>query len=184
MSDATPRPVSDAAGGSRLVVPVAELTRRIGTRRTYAIDTHLSAPEVAGVRVRDDIAVTGEVSLESVVDGIVATGTLAAPWAGQCRRCLDDITGTVEIDVHEVFSPNPVPGETYPIEGDHIDLNALVHDAVVLSLPLTPVCRSDCQGPDPERFPALVASDDTGPAAATGDPRWAALAELRFDDEG
>jgi uncharacterized protein len=45
-------------------------------------------------------------------------------------------------------------------------------------LPLAPLCRDDCRGPDPERFPALSESDEANPAI---DPRWAALGELHFD---
>lgn len=179
-----------------LVVPIVELTRRVGTRRPFATTTHLTAPPVAGVDVPEAEPVVVDLTLESVLDGIVVTGTLVAPWAGECRRCLEPVEGTVELDVHEVFEPHHTPGETYPIDGDHIDLNPLVHDTVLLGLPLSPLCRPDCPGPDPERFPTTVeaapapaaegaGADEPGDARGprpTGDPRWAALDALRFDD--
>jgi uncharacterized metal-binding protein YceD (DUF177 family) len=52
--------------------------------------------------------------------------------------------------------------------------------ALVLELPLAPLCGPDCQGPDPERFPAQVATDDVD-AEPPRDPRWAALDALRFE---
>ena len=176
-----------------LVVPIVELTRRIGTRRPFVTTTELQAPPVAGVVVPSDRPVELDLVIESVLDGIVVEGELHAPWAGECRRCLDPIEGAVDIEVRELFESNPTPGDTYPIDGDHIDLNPLVHDAVLLGLPLSPLCRPDCPGPDPERFPTTVEDDPAGttasgegepdvPATPAGDPRWAALDALRFED--
>ena len=57
----------------------------------------------------------------------------------------------------------------------------MVRDAVLLALPLAPLCGDDCRGPAPEAFPTGVGDDDRpGPLA---DPRWAALAELDFEPE-
>lgn len=163
-----------------LVVPIVEITRRIGTRRPFVVDVVLRAPTVAGIAVPDDRPVHVDLVIESVLDGIVVEGVLAAPWHGECRRCLEPIDGTVEVPVRELFEAHPTPGETYPIETDHIDLTPLVRDAVLLSLPLTPLCREDCPGPDPERFPTTVEADEPEVAAApAGDPRWAALDVLR-----
>jgi uncharacterized protein len=50
----------------------------------------------------------------------------------------------------------------------------------LLALPLSPLCRPDCAGPDPERFPTVVEQDEAAPPAA--EPRWSALTELRFDE--
>ena len=64
--------------------------------------------------------------------------------------------------------------------GDSIDLGPAVHDAVVLALPLAPLCRPDCPGPDPDNFPVVTADE---PLEKPVDPRWAALAELDFDQQ-
>ena len=182
MSSSDPAETADTARDSYLLVPIGELTRRVGTRRLFPVRTHLHVPSVAGVAVPDHEPVTGNLMIESVLDGIVVAGTLVAPWSGECRRCLDPIRGTVDIAVRELFEANPTPGDTYPIDGDHIDLQPLVHDAVLLALPLSPICRADCAGPDPERFPTIV-EDDTGVIGPpVGDPRWSTLSELRFDD--
>lgn len=177
----------DPPGDPALVVPIVELTRRVGTRRPVVLSTTLHAPAVAGIAVPDDRPVTATLVIESVLDGIVVEGTIEAPWSGECRRCLEPIRGIVEIPVRELFEARPTPGETYPIEADHIDCNALVRDAVLLSLPLTPLCREDCPGPDPERFPTTVEADPEPPPAAAADgppadPRWAALDQLRFEE--
>ena len=165
-----------------LVVSIAELTRRAGNRRRVHIATRLHAPAVAEITVPADEPVTGELELESMLDAIVVTGTLNAPWTGACRRCLDPISDTVDVVVRELFEDNATPGESYPISGDQIDLSPMVHDAVLLSLPLSPLCRTDCEGPDPERFPASVVLDDLD-EPVLADPRWAALTALHFEDD-
>ena len=77
---------------------------------------------------------------------------------------------------------HPVDGETYPLEGDEVDLEPVVRDAVLLTLPLAPLCRPDCAGPAPTSsrwsWPARSPAD-----APTRDPRWAALDELRLDPD-
>ncbi len=169
-----------------LVMSIAELTRRAGNRRRVHVATHLQASTVAGIAVPADAPVIGELDLESVIDGIVVTGTLTAPWTGACRRCLDPVTDTIDIAVRELFEASAKPGESYAISGDQIDLSPMVRDAVLLSLPLSPLCRTDCEGPDPERFPASVApdgSDDDPDEPVVADPRWAALTALHFEDD-
>ncbi|HEY4376689.1 MAG TPA: YceD family protein, partial [Acidimicrobiales bacterium] len=69
-------------------------------------------------------------------------------------------------------------GETFPLEGDHLDLGPMVHDTVLLALPLAPLCGPDCLGPAPDEFPTTVAADPDGPAEPARDPRWAALDDL------
>jgi uncharacterized protein len=161
-----------------LRVPVAELRRRVGTRRTFVLDLPLDLVAIAGTEVPAGDPIHVELVLESVLEGVVVAGEVRAPWTSACRRCLDTVAGTVGIPVRELFEHDPTPGETYPIEDDHIDLDPLVRDAVLLALPLSPLCSADCPGPDPERYPARVEGDEPPPS----DPRWAALRDLRFED--
>jgi uncharacterized protein len=95
-------------------------------------------------------------------------------WRGECRRCLGPVDGYAEAPVREIFEARPTEGETYPLDGEQIDLEPMVRDAVLLALPLAPLCASDCQGPAPEAFP-------TGPPdeeRSLLDPRWSALRDL------
>jgi uncharacterized protein len=111
------------------------------------------------------------------------TGTVDVPWQAECRRCLDDIGGVISVDVSEVFEVHPIDGETYPIEGDEVDLEPVVRDAALLHLPMAALCRPDCPGPAPDAFPTTVEGegDDSHGEEPARDPRWAALDELRLD---
>lgn len=95
-------------------------------------------------------------------------GSVRADWHAECSACLRDLERHLDVHVDELFEPAAVEGETYPIEGDTIDLEQLVRDAVLLELPLAPHCEEACA-------PDLVGDADNEP-----DPRWAALADLEL----
>lgn len=169
---------------SPLRVGITELRRRPGTQRDVTISTDLAALAITTARVPSGAEVAVDAVLEAVEGGITVGGSVVAPWEGECRRCLDLVTGTLDVELHEVFEHNPTDGETYPIEGEDVDLEPVVRDAVLLNLPLAPLCRDDCPGPAPDVFPTAVAGTDEG-ATADGsparDPRWAALDQLELD---
>jgi uncharacterized protein len=172
---------------SPLRLTVLELRRRPGTQRDVEVTAPIEGLEITSARVPDGADVAVAATLEAIEGAITVTGTVTAPWEGECRRCLETVTGTIEAPLSEVFEPHPTEGETYPLEGDEVDLEPVVRDAVLLSLPLAPLCREDCAGPAPEAFPASVAGgseadEGTDPdAERPPDPRWAALEQLKFD---
>jgi uncharacterized protein len=182
-------------GARPLVVGIADLRRQPGTRRRFQRGVPLDGLAITSARVPDDAEIGLDLELEALSNGLVATGTLTVPWEGECRRCLRDVRSETVADIREVFEPSPVEGETYPLGDDLVDLEPMVRDAVLLTLPLAPLCDEGCLGPAPDTFPAVVegdgpeASDDPGGAAAAAsrpptDPRWAALDDLRFDSPG
>jgi uncharacterized protein len=167
-----------------LRVGITELRRRPGTQRDVEVALPLSGLSITGARVPDDADLVVDVTLESVEGtAVTAVGTVQVPWAAECRRCLDDVEGVLSVDVHEVFEVRPTDGETYPIEGDEVDLEPIVRDAALLHLPLAALCRPDCPGPAPDAFPTVAAGEVDGPTEAPMDPRWAALDELRLDPD-
>jgi uncharacterized protein len=166
-----------------LRIGVLELRRRPGTQRDVHVATSLPGLEITGARVPEGQELVLDATLESIEGAVTVTGTVEVPWTAECRRCLEEVSGVEVVDVREVFEVHPVDGETYPIEGDEVDLEPVVRDAALLNLPLAPLCREACAGPSPEEFPARVEGehegDDEGKPAR--DPRWAALDELRLD---
>ncbi|MBX3285876.1 MAG: DUF177 domain-containing protein [Actinobacteria bacterium] len=178
--------MADAAQPPHLLVSVTEIRRHLGSRApvTRQLESHgleLALTEV-GVPDGASIELTGE--LESISEGVVLTGSVAVPWVGACRRCLQEVSGTATIDVREVWEVHPTEGDTWPLVNDQIDVGPLLHDTALLALPLAPLCREECAGPAPERFPALAADDevddDAGAGSAGRDPRWAGLDDLQL----
>ena len=162
-----------------LQVGVSELLRHPGARRPFHTDVALEGLAVSTARVPDGAPVHVDLVLESLSSALTASGTVRVAWEGACRRCLDPIDGETEADVTaEVFERRPTEGETYPLVGEQIDLEPLVRDAVLLALPLAPLCGDDCRGPAPESFPTGSLDE----AAPPLDPRWAGLDQLSFDE--
>ncbi len=130
--------------------------------------------------------------LEIAGEHLVAAGRIDAHWHGPCRRCLEPVTGVSSFKVQEIFEQVPVEGETYLLDKDEVDLEPMLREAVLLNVPVVPLCSDDCLGPDPDRFPASVEVDDPDdsdssgsdaqPVPRAGDPRWAALDALQFGD--
>lgn len=160
---------------------VADLLRRSGERRDVELAAPLGELAVSGSHVPEGAEITLRLHLESVPNAIVVTGTAGAPWVGVCRRCLRDVAGTVESWMQEIFETTPVEGETWPLEGDQIDVEPVARETVLLELPLVPLCQDDCQG-----LCAECGVDrnevDCGHTIDRSDPRWAALDQLRFDN--
>ncbi len=170
-----------------LIVNIVDLRRHLGERRDVARVAELETLTLGDTEVDAGAPIEIDVTLESIPSGIAVDGTILAPWHGTCRRCLDPVDGVLEISVDEVFTAEHVEGETYPLGHETIDLEPLVREAVLLSLPLGPLCREDCPGPDPEAFPVEIEEDEVEPGEddRPKDPRWAGLDVLRaeFDDD-
>ncbi|MGI8665558.1 MAG: YceD family protein [Jatrophihabitans sp.] len=172
---------------SPYVLDTRELGRRPGTRREYRRE--VEAPEQLGldmIGVPNGAPLVVAVALESVSEGVLVTGSITGELVGVCGRCLIDFTEPLDVGLMELFAyPNSTTEETTDsdeiprLSGDHLDLEPVVRDTVVLSLPLTPLCRPDCAGlcqDCGERLDELPEDH----SHVRLDPRWAALAE-RFD---
>ncbi len=163
-----------------LRIGVSDLRRHPGSRRRIERSLPLDGVAITTAAVPEGASGELDVVLESLSDAVTVNGVVRVPWVGPCRRCLDETTGIAEAEIHEIFADRPAGEDLLALDGDVIDLGPVVHDAVVLALPLAPLCREDCPGPDPDNFPVATADSAAPPA----DPRWSALAELRFDPEG
>jgi len=163
---------------SPFIADIVALRRHQGHREQLMVHAPLPGLRVTGSEVPAGEAVDLELVLEAVEGGIVVTGTAGAAWSGECRRCLQPVGGRVTADVEELFVRDSEEGETYPIGGDHIDLEPLARETVVLALPMAPLCRADCAG----LCPTCGADLNRGPCGCPlpdVDPRWAALDALR-----
>jgi DUF177 domain-containing protein len=147
--------------------------------------------EVVGVPAAAELDV--ELRIESVMEGVLVTGTVRGPLAGECVRCLEPLADEAEAEFQELFSypdadvfggshatddeADEGDDDTFLLQDDLFDLEPVLRDAVVLSLPLRPVCREDCPGLCPE-CGALLARDPDHHHDEAVDVRWAALREL------
>jgi uncharacterized protein len=178
----TRRPLDRRSG---LVLDTHELERRPGALKL--VRTSVEAPENLGIAVVGVPAgspVELDLRLESVVEGVLVTGVATVAISGECVRCLAAIVDRLEIDVQELFVyPGSEAGEDEVgrLDGDLIDLEPLLRDAVVLELPFQPLCTPNCAGLCPECGANLNDQPEHSHDVAP-DPRWAALRRVEGGD--
>ncbi|HEX6577781.1 MAG TPA: DUF177 domain-containing protein [Jiangellaceae bacterium] len=175
-----------------LVLDTHELGRRPGAMRrirlTVPAPADLGLGGVVGVPEGTELEL--DLRLESVMEGVLVSGTARATLTGECARCLDRVDRDIEVDVQELFAypdraagngADPDADEVEMVEGDLVDLEATIRDAIVLALPQAPLCRDDCPGLCPQCGVRLA--DEPGHRHEARDPRWAALAGLLTDND-
>jgi uncharacterized protein len=129
--------------------------------------------------------------LESVMEGVLVTGTVHATATGACVRCLEPVDLAIDVPFQELFAyadraahhrevEDGDEEDVHELDGDLADLEPVLRDAVVPALPFQPVCREDCPGLCSE-CGALLADDPTHHHEVI-DPRWSALAQLAGGD--
>jgi uncharacterized protein len=175
------RPPAHIDPRSPFVLDTRELGRRPGSM--LELRRELAAPrgwELELVSVPVGSAVALDLRLESVVDGVLVSIDLQAPLAAECGRCLEPVTDTLEVSLAELFvyEPDREDDELPVLDGDFVDLEPVLRDAVVLALPFNPVCDEACAG---LCVTCGVRLDDVEPDHSHDelDPRWAALSGLQ-----
>ncbi|WP_370543649.1 DUF177 domain-containing protein [Glaciihabitans sp. INWT7] len=159
-------------------VDVYDLMHRPGEMRERTVD--IVVPEGFGnamIGVKEGSELTVELRMESLHDGILVSADIEGTAAGECGRCLIDIEQAVQVEIQELFAYSSDEAFEYEVHEDTIDLEPVVRDAVVLSLPFQPVCQEDCLGLCPQCGVRLL--DNPGHEHENAiDPRWAALENL------
>lgn len=166
------------------VLDTRELSRRPGLDRRVVVSEQ--APADLGIDmlgVPEASAVDLDLRLESVLEGVLVTGTASVHVSGQCVRCLTTIEEDLAVDLQELYAydRDDEDDETRWLEGDLLDLEPVLRDAVVLALPHNPLCGPDCPGLCPECGVRLADERDHSHGEVL-DPRWAALSRLSSDD--
>jgi len=139
---------------------------------------------IALVGIAQGAPVELDLRLESVSEGVLVTGIVAAPTTGECARCLTPITGEVEIDLTELYAyPDSVTEATTEedevghVIDDTVDLEQPIVDAIGLVLPFSPLCEEDCAGLC-QQCGVRLADAESGHHHDLIDPRWAKLAAM------
>lgn len=135
------------------------------------------------IAVPADAPMDIDVRLESVMEGVLVSGTVTATATGECARCLRPVEEPVDLELTELFAfPDSVTEETTDAEDvprvvdGLVDIEQSVVDGIGVELPLQPLCRDDCPGLCSVcGIDLAIAGPEHG--HDTIDPRWAALAD-------
>ena len=164
-------------------IDIRDLLGNPGMSRTAHLRGTLEGLGTEVATLKTDEPIEGDLLLESVIEGVLASGRLASTFALLCARCLKNFEQPVHVDVHELFTTNPADGDAdvYPLDAEgFMDPEQMVRDTLGLELPFSPLHSPDCQGL------CSICGGDRNLGECPGDhpqidPRWADL-ELVLQD--
>lgn len=165
-------------------IDVRDLVGQPGASKEHHLEGVVDELGTELARVRDDVPVAGDLLLESLVEGVLVSGTLRGTLALRCARCLKEFERPLTVEVHELFVSEPdEEADEYPLDPEgSIEPEQMVRDTIGVELPFSPLCRPDCLG----LCPVCGGDRNLGecPGHAEVDPRWAALEHLApmFDE--
>ena len=187
--------------------PFTVLVRDLPTHRRFEVGSQQVADWLRGLPMREALgapendpdAGSGVAELDLYADGThaFAAGSFDGHLHVACSRCV----GPVRLDIHEklrvtFMPPSELPADDaepasedgaevaaedldlFPFDGESIDVEPLLREQFVLSVPFAPLCREDCQG----LCPQCGIDRNTGTCACEKpvDPRLAALKDLKL----
>jgi uncharacterized protein len=183
------------------ILNIHELSRRAGEMKEYELD--IEAPERIGVPligVPQSGVIEADIRVESVTEGVLLSADIYAVAHGECIRCLDPVEEIIERKIQELYRYEPTNDrgrkkrseevdidledeDELQMDGDLMNLEIPIIDAIILALPVNPLCDEECMGLCPqcgEKWESLP--EDHGHEEA--DARWAGLAPLLDSDFG
>lgn len=157
-----------------------------GCPLAFTIDPALLADAAEGMAGADPVRVSGRAEREAA--GLRVTGGFETRLRLTCSRCLEvfslplrsrfDVTYSAIVpggDEVELGTRDLTVGH---LEGEAVDLAEMVHEQVLLALPMAPVCAPDCKGLCPH-CGANLNRGECACAARAADPRFDVLRKLR-----
>lgn len=131
-----------SAAISPYLVPVHDVMHRPGELRERVLE--FPAPERLGESIATVTAGTPvriDLRLEGLHDGVLVSAEVDTMGTAECVRCLDAVELAVQVEFQELFAYSEDEAFDFSIRDDHVNLESVVRDAVVLALPFQPVDR-------------------------------------------
>jgi uncharacterized protein len=160
---------------SGLVIDVSELVADPGA--TLAVHRDVPVPGLRGVLggIDENEPLRIDLAADSVTDGIAVTGTVSGIMHLCCSRCLVDYHRSFEQRVDDMYYYGSAEErDGYEVEANHIDLEPMLRDVIVLAIPTRPLHDEMCRGLC-STCGADLNTTECGHTTQTEDLRWAPL---------
>lgn len=189
-----------------------DLPRRAGEMREYFVSIDVHEPMGFDIlAIAQDEPIDIELKLESVAEGVLATANIRSLASGECTRCLDPVEIEIDENFQELYEYAEDPRvarkrekkmserakaakqeedeelddelEVRQMDGEDLDLEGPIRDAIILNLPINPLCDAECLGLCPECGEKWAVLPDDH-AHQVIDIRWAGLENLDLELDG
>jgi uncharacterized protein len=117
----------------------------IGTNREF----HFEFPSIHLKPDLDLADFAGVAKISRTPQGLLVQGKFQAKVTAECVRCLVEFEQPLIMDFSELyaFSARSVSESGLILPEDaHIDLEPLVREYLLIEIPISPLCRSECKG--------------------------------------
>ncbi|MDR1440612.1 MAG: YceD family protein [Clostridiales bacterium] len=157
---------------NRMLIDIRDILKSKGLSKTVELSV---MPADCGIGDTDcvfgePVAVTAE--LTSMNNGAVrAKGRLRVEYATFCARCLKPLQCAIDKPFDEQFAAQGTlggEGDTYDLAGRELDMAPMLHDAILLELPIRHLCALGCKARCPACGKALADSPDGGTGVGLG----------------
>lgn len=171
-----------------------DLPRRAGEIREYSFAvTNHGGLGFEVLAIPKDQPINLDLKIESVSEGVLASAHVESIAVGECGRCLEPLEFDISEDFQELYEyekdrrdkkkkvdseSTEEDFEVRQMDGNEIDLEGPIRDAIILNLPLNPLCDAECKGLCPD-CGEKIANLPADHAHEKVDLRWAALGDLR-----
>lgn len=173
-----------------LRINIVELLRHAGSERR--VEHEISPVDLNCELASGQSEISGMVAIDvtavSATDDVSVAGSVSIPWSGECRRCLQAISGVHTVDFDERFAParnrnriSVSDGDVSIIEGDQIDLLEPIRETVMIETPMSVLCSETCKGIC-DVCGIDRNKDSCECVVVVRDERWAALDDLKVDE--
>lgn len=114
------------------------------------------------------------------------------PYRGECARCLEPVTGTLEFDFDRTLVPEGVLSDEQLEDGIDeylvirrgiLDIDEALSESVFLEFPLRVLCSDNCGGLCPHCGRKLAEGETCSCTSHEIDPRWASLGNIQWDED-
>jgi uncharacterized protein len=161
-------------------IDIRDLLEHPGASRAVHVEEPVPGLHTELADVPEDTPIAGDLTLESVIEGIYVTGSIAGRMTMRCARCLKEFEHDFDVQMSEMVVREPGPDDDYALTPDlALDPEPMVRDAVLLDVPFAPLCRPECLG----LCERCGGDRNLGECSCVEpvDPRWAGLE--RFIDQ-
>jgi uncharacterized protein len=186
--------------------PYSVLLNDLPTHRRLEVKAERVGEWIKGLPMRDALGApdddpdaghgVAEFDLYAEGSHVFASGTFQGDLTVACSRCVNPVKLVIDEKLLVTFMPlHEMPAEAddeseegmevgdddldlFPYEGDVVDLEPLLREQFVLSIPYAPLCKEDCKGLCPQC--GIDRNTGTCTCSAPIDPRLAALKGLKL----
>jgi uncharacterized protein len=165
-----------------MVLDVRDLLGQPGSFRNVHVSEPIEGLQTPLAAVPEDRPVQADLLMESVVEGVLASGPVEGVMELSCARCLKRFDARFQVPVQELFRPGAgAEDDEYPVVEGFADLEPMLRDVVVLAMPFAPLCREDCLG----LCERCGGDRNLGECRCekVADARWSVLSTIELDRE-